>query len=57
MINKDGGGDNFWILWGDTELMGGPPTRENSDVPYNSPAKICYISPHHQYLNIFMNYK
>ena len=35
MISKDGG-DNFWILWGDTavmrediELMGGPPTREN----------------------------
>ena len=32
MIDKDGGGDNFWILWGDTavmrggiELMGGPP--------------------------------
>ena len=32
MINKDGGGDNFWILWGDTavmredvELMGVPP--------------------------------
>ena len=31
MINKDGG-DNFWILWGDTavmrediELMGDPP--------------------------------
>ena len=38
MINKDGGGDNFKILWGDTavmigdiELMGDPqsPTREN----------------------------
>ena len=38
MINKDGGDDNFWILWGDTavmrgdiELIGGPPsppTRE-----------------------------
>ena len=38
MINKDGG-DNFWILWGDTavmrgdiELIGGSPsapTREN----------------------------
>ena len=32
MINKDGGGDNFWILWrghscyeGGIELMGGPP--------------------------------
>ena len=32
MINKVGGGDNFWILWGDTagmrgdiELMGGSP--------------------------------
>ena len=32
MIDKDEGGDNFWILWGDTavirgdiELMGGPP--------------------------------
>ena len=32
MINKDGGRDNFSILWGDTavmrgdtELMGGPP--------------------------------
>ena len=24
MINKDGG-DNFWNLWGDTELMGVPP--------------------------------
>ena len=31
MIDKDGGRDNFWILWGDTtvmrgdiELMGGP---------------------------------
>ena len=41
MINKDGG-DNFWILWGDTavmrgdiELMGGSPqspTRENPDI-------------------------
>ena len=44
MINKDGG-DNFWILLGDTavmrgdiELMGGPPvppvpyTRENPGV-------------------------
>ena len=36
MINKDGGGDNFWILWGGhscyeggIELMGGPPTGEN----------------------------
>ena len=33
MINKDGGGDNFSILWGDIELMGDPPspppTREN----------------------------
>ena len=66
MISKDGG-DNFWILWGDTavirrdiELIGGPtspPTRENPDVPYNSPEKICYISPHHQYSNIFVNYK
>ena len=32
MMNKDGGGDNFKILWGDTavmkgdiELMGDPP--------------------------------
>ena len=25
MIDKDGG-DNFWILWGDIELMGGPPS-------------------------------
>ena len=42
MINKDGGGDNFWILWGDTavmrgdiELKGGSPqspTRENPDL-------------------------
>ena len=43
MINKDGGGDNFSILWGDTavmtwdiELMGGSPspphTGENPDV-------------------------
>ena len=38
MINKDGGGDNFSILWGDTavmrgdtELIGGPPTRENPE--------------------------
>ena len=23
MINKDGGGDNFWILWGDTAVMWG----------------------------------
>ena len=23
MINKDGG-DNFWILWGDTAVMRGP---------------------------------
>ena len=39
MINKDGGGDNFSILWGDTAVMRGdielmgvpqsPPTREN----------------------------
>ena len=39
MINKDGGGDNFWILWGDTAVMRGhrahqgvppvPPTGEN----------------------------
>ena len=34
-----------------------PPTRENPDVPYNLPDKICYISPHHQYSNIFVNYK
>ena len=25
MINKDGGGDNFWILWGDIELPPVPP--------------------------------
>ena len=42
MINKDGGVDNFWILWGDTAVMRGdiqligvppvpPPTRENPD--------------------------
>ena len=42
MINKDGGGDNIKILWGDTtvmrrdiELMGDPPvpppTKENPD--------------------------
>ena len=36
---------------------GGPPTRENPDVPYNWPAKICYISPRHQYSDISMNYK
>ena len=41
MINKDGGGDNFSILWGDTTVLrrenrahGGPPTEEN-------PAKDC----------------
>ena len=44
MIDKDGGGDNFWILWGDTAVMRGdrarggspspppPPTRENPAV-------------------------
>ena len=36
------GGDNFWILWGDTAVMRGdielmgdppsPPTRENPDI-------------------------
>ena len=30
------GGGNFWILWGDIELMGGPSsppsTRENPDM-------------------------
>ena len=30
MINKDGGGGQFFVLFGgDIELMGGPPTREN----------------------------
>ena len=32
MINKDGGGDNFSILWGDIELMGvpqSPPLRKS----------------------------
>ena len=68
MINKDGrGGGQFLDFMGDTavmrgdiELMGVPlssPTRENPDVPYNSPDKICYISPHRQYSNIFVNYK
>ena len=58
MIKKDGGGETiFGFYGGNTELMGGPPTRENPDVPYNLPAKICYISPHHQYSNIFMKYK
>ena len=57
MINKDGGGAMFGFYGGDTELMGSPPTRENPDMPYNLPAKICYISPHHQYSTIFMNYK
>ena len=68
MINKDGSEGNFWILWGYTAVMRGghrahwgppvPPTRENPDVPYNSPDKICYnISSHHQYSNIFVNYK
>ena len=23
MVNKDGGGDNFWIVWGDTAVMRG----------------------------------
>ena len=36
MINKDGEGNNFWILWGGHSCYeeghrahGGPPTREN----------------------------
>ena len=64
---KMGGGGQVLDFMGDTavmrgniELMGVPlssPTRENPDVPYNSPDKICYISPHRQYSNIFVNYK
>ena len=26
-------------------------------MPYNSSHRFCYISPHHQYSNIFVNYK
>ena len=34
MIDKDGGGDNFWILWGgDIELMGGPPSPPSPPSP------------------------
>ena len=51
-------GGDIAVMRGDIELMGvSSPTREDPDVPYNSPAKICYISPHHQYSNIFVNYK
>ena len=67
MINKDGEGGNFWILWEDTAAMRGdielieglpsPSHKGNPDVPYISPDKVCYISPHHQYSNIFVNYK
>ena len=35
MINKDGGGDNFKILWGGHRAHGGspsPPTKENPTV-------------------------
>ena len=52
MIDKDGG-DNFWILWGDTavmrgdiELMGGPPvppTRENPVTGCDCIFKTCEI--------------
>ena len=48
------------VMRGGIELMGvppSPPTRENPDVPYNSPDKICYISPHCQYSKILVNYK
>ena len=48
-----GGGDNFWILWGDTavmrgniELMGGPPsppTRENPATGGDCIFKTCEI--------------
>ena len=40
MINKDGGGDNFWILWGGhscyeggIELMGVPPVPPTGENP------------------------
>ena len=41
IINKDGGGGQFWIYGGDTAVMRGdielmapsPPTRENPDMP------------------------
>ena len=35
MINKDGGGNNFWILWGDTALMRGD--IELMGVPQSPP--------------------
>ena len=67
MINKDGGGEFLNFMGGHSYYEGGyrahwgspspPPTKENPDVPYNSPDKICYISPHHQYSNIFVKYK
>ena len=31
MINKDGGGGNFWILWGDTVVMRGH--RAHGGIP------------------------
>ena len=50
MIDKDGGGGNFWTLWGDTavmrgdiELMGGPPTRENPATGGDCIFKTCEI--------------
>ena len=58
IINKDGGGPLLDFMGGHSCYEGDTAvTRENPDVPYNSPVKICYISPHHQYSNIFMNYK
>ena len=39
-------GDNFWILWGVIELMGGPPSppaRENPATGSDCIFKICEI--------------
>ena len=39
MINKDGGGDNFYILWGDTAVMRG--NIEHMGVPPVPPLGNC----------------
>ena len=64
MINKDGGGGTIFGFYGGHNCYegghrahGGPLTGENPDVPHSSPDKICYILPHHQYSNMFLNYK
>ena len=49
MINKDGGGDNFGILWGDTavmrgdiELIGGPPIPPLGKILTYYPVTQCW---------------